>query len=284
VTENEHGMQRGALENVTKNPKTGVSDYGDRQYDTDDTFRWERKSALAKTPGDNAATEAIKDKIENRQGVNYREEVFNDARNRMTQAARAANSVATEEEINTYFLKQEGKLFGLLKPGDVLERLPDQSRGQRALESLKNFGRAITYTATGSNRFLEIGTGLARGLIPGFVEAEAAAVTAPYATGLLASAASSVGLSVPASAYGVAEAIAAAPTTFAAAVTLPAIGGAIVGNVVEKELGVGAAVASAAITGAVIGSFIPIPGLSTLAGAAVGAVIGLAGYGISKLF
>jgi len=49
-------------------------------------------------------------------------------------------------------------------------------------------------------------------------------------------------------------------------------------------LGVGAAVASAAITGAIIGSFIPIPGLSTLAGAAVGAVIGLSAYGISKLF
>ena len=126
-----------------------------------------------------------------------------------------------------------------------------------------------------------LGTGLARGLVPFFAELEE---VAPFGGPMLAGTATYVGVSAPASAYAVAAAIEAAPSAFAAAVTAPAIGGAIVGNVVEEQYGVGAAVASAAITGAIIGSFIPIPGLSTLAGAAVGAAIGLAGYGISKLF
>jgi len=89
----------------------------------------------------------------------------------------------------------------------------------------------------------------------------------------------------------VAMAISQAPTQFAASVTLPALGGAVVGNVVEsavteatgsKKLGVGAAVAGAAAAGAVIGTFIPIPGVGTAAGAAIGAAVGVIGYAISK--
>jgi hypothetical protein len=130
-----------------------------------------------------------------------------------------------------------------------------------------------------------VGGGFGRTFIPFFAEAEVVGIFA-HSTVL------SLGFTsgaVP----EIAAAISAAPTQFAAAVTLPAFAGAAVGNAVEqfavnaglsKEVSIGAAVASAAGVGAIIGTFIPIPGLGTAAGAAVGALIGVIGYGLSKLF
>jgi RHS repeat-associated protein len=122
------------------------------------------------------------------------------------------------------------------------------------------------------------GAALARTLIPGFAEAEIVGLGAfPFVVGTLGITTGSL----PATA----AAISAAPTTFAFAVTLPALGGAVVGNYVESHGGgiVGAVIASAAV-GAVIGTFIPIPGVATAAGAVIGATIGVIGYGLSKLF
>jgi RHS repeat-associated protein len=270
LDENEHTSTHAANAAVDPN-------YTDNEYKKDATVKSPRGVSLDKTRADNADSAQIKQKIANGQSVDITEEVdmkgnqnFQDANN----AAKAAGqpNIRNPGSINRGTLEQINNRFergrGQLPPG-VGERIA--AFGQGLGTKLVGLGKAAGVT-------------FARALIPGFVEAEASAVAAPYATGLLASAASSVGVSLPASTFATADAIAAAPTTFAAAVTLPAIGGAVVGNIVEKEYGVGAAVASAAITGAIIGSFIPIPGLSTLAGAAVGAAIGLIGYGISKLF
>jgi hypothetical protein len=121
---------------------------------------------------------------------------------------------------------------------------------------------------------------------PGFVEAEVAGIFAhQFVVGTLGITSGAV--------PEAAAAISAAPTTFAFAVTLPALGGGIAGNVVESVAGnlgasrgvsIGAAVVASAGVGAVIGTFIPIPGVGTAAGALIGAGIGVIGYGLSKLF
>jgi RHS repeat-associated protein len=269
LDENEHASTHKANKAVDPN-------YTVNEYKKDATVKSPRGVSLDKTKVDNVDSDQIKQKVASGQPVDITEEVdmkgnrnFHDANNAAKDAGkpniRNPGSInrGTIEQINNRFKRGEGQL-----PPSFASRL--SSFGQGLVTKFVGLGKAAVTT-------------FARALIPGLVEAESVAVVAPYVTGLLARAASSVGVSLPASAFGVAEAIAAAPT-FVAAVTLPAIGGAVVGNVVEKKLGIGAAIASAAITGAISGSFIPIPGLSTLAGAAVGAAIGLAGYGISKLF
>ncbi len=145
---------------------------------------------------------------------------------------------------------------------------------------------APTLAARFSGYASTLGTGFARTFIPGFAEVEIAAVYAhPFVVGTLGIQSGAL----PA----IAAEISAAPTTTAFAVALPALGGAVVGNVIEravtsaggsKELSIGAAVVGAAATGAIIGTFIPIPGVGTAVGAAIGAAIGVIGYGISKLF
>jgi hypothetical protein len=130
-----------------------------------------------------------------------------------------------------------------------------------------------------------VGGGFARTFVPGFAEAEVAALFAhPFVVGTL-------GITTG-SAPEIAAAVSAAPTTAAAAVTLPLFGGAIAGNFIEsvmtdagygKGVSIGAAVAGAALVGAAIGTFIPIPGVGTAVGAAIGAAIGVIGYGLSKL-
>lgn len=270
LDENEHTSTHAANKAVDQ-------DYTDNEYRKDATVKSPRGVSLDKTKLDNGDSAGIKEKIAAGQPVDITEEVDMKGNQNFQNANDAAKAAGkpnipnpgsinrgTLEQINNRFERGKGQL-----PPSFGARLA--AFGQGLGTKLVSIGKAA-------------GTTFARSLIPGFAEAEAAAVAAPYAAAVLASGAASVGVSVPASALGVAEAIAAAPTAFAAAVTLPAIGGAVVGNIVESELGVGAAVASAAITGAIIGPFIPIPGLSTLAGAAVGAAIGLAGYGISKLF
>ena len=268
LDENEHGSTHGANKAVDSN-------YTDSEYKGDDTVKSPRGVSLDKTKKDNADTSRIQQKVENGKPVDITEEVDMKGNQNFQEANDAAKTAGkpnirnpgsinrgTIGQINNRFERGKGQL-----PPSFGQRLA--AFGQGIGTKLVGFGKAA-------------GTTFVRALIPGFAEAEMAAVSAPYATAVLANSAASVGVTIPASAFGVAEAIAAAPMAFAAAVTLPAIGGAVVGNIVESELGVGAAMASAAITGAIIGSFIPIPGLSTLAGAVVGAAIGLAGYGISK--
>ena len=91
----------------------------------------------------------------------------------------ATNSTVTEEAINRGILQQEGNLFNVHR-GSVMNSLPRQSLGQRISEGGRNVFRRAAYDIGGNNRFGQAGTTLARGLIPGFVEAELAAVSAPY--------------------------------------------------------------------------------------------------------
>ncbi|MCI0392945.1 MAG: FG-GAP-like repeat-containing protein [Acidobacteria bacterium] len=284
VSEDEHIMPRAQLQDMTTDPDTGASGYTRRKYETDTTLRATRSSALDKTHGnrggptaDNPTTRALRNRVASGGSVNYREDIFERSRQQ------AIASGMPEEAVNRAILEQEGNLFST-RPTTLSGQPRSSSSPTTANPSQPPV--PTTSSGTGSSGSLPrtgfagfargAGAELARNFIPGFVEAEMAAVVAPYAV-------ASAGIT-NATVVGIADAAAAAPTTFAAAVTLPALGGAIVGNAVESEYGIGAAVASAAITGAVIGTFIPIPGVSTLAGAAIGAAIGVIGYGISKLF
>ena len=221
--------------------------------------------ADSKTPGDNATTTQLKQRIDAGEPVDYFKDSVLPSNQRTRDANQLHGNPLRSGSIDRQSLSEMNYKFGDERLDEVAGKLPAPT--------------STPAPSVGIGK--SIGTGLARGFVPFFAELED---VAPFAGPMLAAAASYLGASAPASAYAVTTAIEAAPTAFAAAVTMPAIGGAIVGNVVEERYGVGAAVASAAITGAIIGSFIPIPGLSTLAGAAVGAAIGLAGYGISKLF
>jgi RHS repeat-associated protein len=257
TTENEHATPR--AQNAAIDP-----DYDDPAYRGDATVRSPRGVSLDKTKGDNAASKVIQDKVAAGEAVDTIEtdlashERFQDANN----AAKATGqpNIRNPGSITRGTLEQMGNRFarGSGKP------IPGAGLGGAA--------RAA-------------GSSLARAVIPGFAEAEVAGI---YAHATVVGTLGITGGSLP----GVAAAISAAPTTFAFAVTLPAIGGGIVGNAVEsaasdagwgKEASIGAAVIGAAATGALIGTFVPIPGVGTAAGAAIGAAIGVIGYGISKL-
>lgn len=242
--------------------------------------------ADAKTPADNAATAQLKQQQAAGKPINYVEDVTLPSIERQKAANASKGSPVPEGSAERAGLSQLYYKFENKGLSEVAGELPMPTRWQRVTGAARDLGRSLLYSFDGTNRVKAAGTVLARSFIPGFVEAEMAAVYAhPFVVGTL-------GITtgpLPA----VAEAIAAAPTTFAFAVTLPAIGGAIAGNVVEsiatsagasKEVSIGAAVVGAAGVGAVIGTFIPIPGVGTLAGAGIGAAIGVIGYGISKLF
>ncbi|HEV2772337.1 MAG TPA: SpvB/TcaC N-terminal domain-containing protein [Thermoleophilaceae bacterium] len=176
-----------------------------------------------------------------------------------------------------------GAGFGVAVPANqVLQRLPQQTGWQRFGESVRNAYRSAVYTISGQNRATAIGGALARGLIPGFVEAEIAAMSAPYVVASLGITNSTV--------VSAAAAMAAAPAATAAVAVASAAGGYIVGDVVESVVteatgsragGVAAGTASGAVTGALIGAAIGsvVPVLGTGVGAAVGAVAGgIAGF------
>ncbi|HVI47983.1 MAG TPA: SpvB/TcaC N-terminal domain-containing protein [Chitinophaga sp.] len=278
TSENEHVAPAAQLRDITRNPSTGTSDYTPRSYRRDDTTRVTRPFALDKTndpvQGDNARTNALRARGG---AIDLNEDIVIPSARNAARAAAASSGGETPESLNRGLLGQLGNLFETHPLGTVASRLPAQTRGARVLGAIRNTVNSIIYTAQGNNRFGAVGAELGRTFIPFFAEAEVVGIYAhPFVVGTL-------GITTG-PAVGIAEAISAAPTTFAAAVTLPALGGAIVGNAVEEDLGIGGAVVAAAITGAIIGSFIPIPGVSTLAGAAIGACLGVIGYGLSKLF
>lgn len=169
-----------------------------------------------------------------------------------------------------------------VRASEVLSRLPTQTRTQRFTENVRNFGRSITYTLSGANRFAEMGSVLARSFLPGFVEAEAAAMSAPYVV-------ASLGIT-NATIVNTAAAMAAAPTAAATTIVASAVGGYVVGDIVEsyvtgatgsRAAGVAAGTISGAATGAAIGAAIGsiVPGLGTAAGAIVGGAVGaVAGF------
>jgi len=280
LTENEHTTPR--AQNTAVDP-----DYDQSAYRGDATVRSPRGVSLDKTQQDNASSAAIKQRAASGQPINVTEDIdlpSNANFQRANDAAKAAGqpSIRNSGSINRGTLEQMGGRFERgkdkpLPPGAVIEEPLIEEYNPppppKIPFSVGNFGKAF-------------GSNLARAFIPGFVEAEVAGI---YAHSFVVGSLGITSGTLPA----VAEAISAAPTQFAASVTLPAIGGAIVGNIVEsavisgggsKAAGIGTAIAAAALTGAAIGTLIPIPGVSTLAGALIGAAIGAIGYGISKLF
>ncbi|MDB6169902.1 MAG: repeat protein, partial [Verrucomicrobia bacterium] len=289
LTENEHIMPHAQLRDMTTNPRTGVADYTDNSYANDATLRVERGMALNKTyanrggpTADNPRTTAIQANLNAGRGVNYRENIFEPSRQNAIRAAQATGSAVTEEQINTSILSQEGNLFNTFRGGAVLEALPPQTTGQRISESVRNFGRSIVYTTGGQNRFSGMGGALARGLIPGFVEAEIGAMAAPYIV-------ASAGIT-NATIVSTAAAAAAAPTAAATVVVGSAVGGFLVGSAVghavteatgSQALGAGAGTLAGAATGALIGAAVGsvVPVLGTAAGAIIGGAVGaIAGF------
>lgn len=277
LTENEHATPR--AQNAAIDPN-----YDQNEYRGDATVRSPRGVSLDKTRVDNASSANIQQRVAAGQPVNVTEDIdmpSNANFQRANNAAKAAGqpNIRNPDSINRGTLEQMGKRFergkgSSLPPGSTIEE-PD----------IKEYNPPSSPSG-GSGGFGEVGTNFARTFIPGFAEAELIGVAAhPFIVGTLGITSGPL----PA----IAEAISAAPTTFAASVTAAAYSGAIVGNVVEnavishggsKELGIGAAVASAALVGAAVGTLIPIPGVGTAAGALIGAAAGVIGYGISKLF
>lgn len=284
LTENEHVMPGQQLRDLTTNPRTGQSDYGDSQYGRDATVRVERDMALNKTHGnrggpnaDNPTTTRLRNQPG---GVSYREDIFERSRQNAIRAAGATGSAVTEEAINRGILEQEGNLFNTFR-GGVSNSLPSQTTGERFRESVSNTYRRVVFTMEGTNRFSEFGGAAARAFVPGFVEAEMAAVAAPYVV-------SSLGIT-NAAVNTAAAAAAAAPAATATTVLASAAGGYLVGDIVESAVtpgygrtaGVAAGTASGAVAGAAIGAVLGsiLPGPGTVAGAVIGGVVGgIAGF------
>lgn len=284
LTENEHIMPGQQLRDLTRNPQTGQSDYGDTQYSRDSTVRVEREMALNKTHGNRGGPNAdnpTTTRLQNQPGgANYREDIFERSRQNAIRSAGATGSAVTQEAINRGILEQEGNLFNSIR-GGVVDRLPPQTTSQRVVESISNVYRRGVYTTAGTNRFGEFGSAAARGLVPGFVEAEMAASAAPYVV-------ASLGIS-NAAINTAAAAAAAAPAATATMVLASAAGGYLVGDIVESAVtpgygrtaGVAAGTASGALAGAGIGAAIGsiLPGPGTVAGAVIGGVVGgIAGF------
>jgi len=268
TTENEHVVPR-AQEKLTG------GDPDRAESGSTPTVRSSKAVSDNKTRIDNANTTSLKQKIASGSPVDYVQDEVMSSNENFHRANDANGQPIRPGSINRGTIEGLNYKFDEERLDEVSGKLPAPTN--TLTPSVSSPGAMQRLVGMGKS----IGTGLARGLVPFFAELED---MAPFAGPMLAGAASYLGVSAPASAYAVAAAIEAAPTTFAAAVTLPAIGGAIVGNIVEKEYGLGAAIASSALVGAAIGTLIPVPGLSTLAGAGVGAAIGVIGYGISKLF
>jgi RHS repeat-associated protein len=293
LSEDEHIMPRAQLRDMTTDPATGNQDYTDNRYQRDTTMRASRQSALDKTHGnrggptaDNPTTRALRARAAAGGTVSYRDDIFERSRQ---QAIRSGMPV---EAVNRAALEQEGNLFGThptVRSGSPAApaaqaapatpaappAAPASSASSRSTPSLP-MGRSWGSTARG------VGGELARGLIPGFVEAEIGAMSAPYAV-------ASMGITNATVVNG-AAAMAAAPAATATVVVASAAAGYVVGDVVEhavtgatgsRAAGVGVGTLAGAGTGALIGAAVGsvVPVLGTGVGAVVGGVVGgVAGF------
>ena len=251
-------------EHTTPNEQTKVvePEYGNTQYKNDATVKAPRGVALDKTKVDNATTKTLQVKAANGQPINVTEEIdmpSNANFQRANDAAKAAGkpNVPNAGSINRGSLEQMGGRF---------------ERGKGNLPPAPSFG----------SRLGSFGTGFARAVIPGFVEAEMGAIAAPYVVG-------SLGITSPA-VTGLAATMAAAPAVTASVVVASAAGGYLVGSAIghavedasgSKALGVGAGTLSGAATGAAIGAGIGFlfGGIGAGPGAVIGGIIGgIAGF------
>ncbi|MFJ2256991.1 SpvB/TcaC N-terminal domain-containing protein [Streptomyces sp. NPDC087844] len=234
-----------------------------------------------KTPADNAATRALKAQLASGKPVDQVEGIAMPGLGRMNAANKAHGSPIPQGSAERATLAQLGYKFEDERLGEVQDKIAARtSGGSASTGAASTRGRQVAAGARGT------GNAVAQALIPGFAEA---AIAGTFMESFVIGTLGVTSGSLPA----VASAISAAPTTFAWSVTLPAIGGAVVGNVIEsglrdagagEKLSLGGAVAGAALTGAAIGTLVPIPGVSTVVGAAAGAVVGVVGFALSRWF
>ncbi|MEU6352029.1 SpvB/TcaC N-terminal domain-containing protein [Streptomyces sp. NPDC047072] len=236
-----------------------------------------------KTLGDNATTRQLKQQIAAGKPVDYVEDVALPSLERTKAANQAHGSPVPQGSPERATLSQLGYKFEEERLGEVEDKIAAHTSPPGGATPS---GVAPTRWQNFAAGARGTGNALATAVIPGFAEATVAGTFAEsFVVGTLGVTSGSL--------PGVASAISAAPTTFAWSVTLPAIGGAVVGNVIEsglrdagvgENLSLGGAVAGAALTGAAIGTLVPIPGVSTAVGAAAGAVVGLIGFALSRWF
>ena len=120
TTESEHVIPRGNLDELTRNPATGQSDYTDAHYRRDTTVRTERTTALNKTHGsrggpnaDNPRTRRIRQRARSGGRINYRQEIFEASIANMIRAGAVTGSLVTVSQINLAALGQDANLFAL---------------------------------------------------------------------------------------------------------------------------------------------------------------------------
>lgn len=281
LDENEHSTPRAANKVVEPG-------YDNKAYRNDATVKSPRGVSLDKTQGDNAASAALKQRAAQGQPINVTEDVDLAANARFQQAnenARAAgrDHINNPGSINRGSLEQMGgrseRGKGTALPAGTPIEEPDigphVSSGPSG-SGAPSLGVRIGTYARG------LGGGLARTLIPGFVEAE---MIAMYAPALVAQA----GIT-NATIATAAAAAAAAPTTAAVIAVGSAAAGYIVGDIVEEKLtaatgsravGVGAGTLAGAAAGAAIGAAIGSLGfgIAAVPGAIIGGAVGaLAGF------
>lgn len=291
ITENEHVAPGAQLRDITRDPRTGTSDYTDRSYRRDTTVRGERSWALDKTndpvSGDNARTNALRARGT---GINLNEDIVIPSLRNAYRSADATNSAVSREAINRGMLNQLGNLFSTNRLSEVRDRLPEQSRWGRFTESVRNAGRNIIYSFDGTNRFRTVGTfvgatgiTLARSFIPGFVEAEMGiqaagmyAVANGIGTGTVLGEVATIAATAPAAVAGTALAAGAAGYVVGGAV-----GHAVQDATGSRTAGVLAGTATGAAAGALVGAAVGVWffGIGAAPAAAIGAVIGgIAGF------
>lgn len=290
LTENEHIIPGAQLRDITRNPRTGESDYGDSNYRRDTTVRVERRTALDKTNapvvGDNARTDRLRLQ---RNGVNLNRDLVIPSLENAYRAVDQTGSRATRAQVNRATLRQLGNLFSTVPLSEVNERLPRQSLAGRIGEGISNVGRRLLYSFDGTNRARAAGTfigatgaTLARGIIPGFIEAEMgiqAAGTYALANGVSTGIAGEVALLASTAPAAVAS------IGLASGATGYVVGGAV-GHAVEdatgsRTAGVAAGTATGAIAGAAVGAAVGVWffGVGAAPAAAIGGAIGgIAGF------
>ncbi|MFF5104379.1 SpvB/TcaC N-terminal domain-containing protein [Streptomyces sp. NPDC000134] len=227
-----------------------------------------------KTPGDNAATRALKAQLAAGKPIDEVEDIALPGLARMKAANQAHGSPIPQGSAERATLAQLDYKFGEERLGEVQNKIAAHTRAGSAPGRLRRLGAG----ASG------VGNTLAEAVVPGFGEA---VLVGTFAESFVIGTLGVTSGALPA----VASAVSAAPATFAWSVTLPAMGGAAAGTAVEETLreagageavSLGAAVAGAALMGAAIGTLVPVPGVSTAVGAGIGALIGVAGYALSK--
>jgi RHS repeat-associated protein len=271
LTENEHGSPR------AQQKLAGVPDADSK---TTPTYRAPRDFSLNKTKVDNENTADLKQRVAQGQPVDYVEDVVIKSRDNGLRANEETGNQIRPGSLDRQAGEELNRRFSETKLQDVGSEIEERT-GNAAPPSTSPGGGGF-WGAGGFSGFAKgAGTELARGLIPGFVEAEMGAVAAPYVV-------ASLGITNPA-VVSAAAAVAAAPTATAFTVVGSAVGGYIVGDLVEQYVtpklgrvaGVAAGTGAGALTGAAIGAAIGsvVPVLGTAVGAAVGAVIGgIAGF------